>query len=445
MNNENNEQFEMIRYTWQSFNGVRSCKLIPREVYEQPESEQHLSHALGCVFIPTFIDTIPKDVAFEDKFGTLKVTPCKETLRPVPWTKNQGMVFSKFTYEDNREFEGCPRTLLQKAIDDLKQMGFDLKIGIELEFQLFKVNREKQTLEPVEEEHWHNANSIDQFSEDFIIINQYAKQMGVSVEMIHKEGGDGQFELVLKYDDVMTTLDNYHRVKEAISHHFRQKNILACFLPKVGTFGNGCHIHMSLWKDGVNITDDSNSSIGLSQESENFFAGVLNNFNALFHFLNPSPNSIKRVVPSHWAGAYRFWAHNNKEAPMRYCRSTKKNGKSSNIEIKSFDHTCNHYFAMAALIALGMKGLREEQRLPEPFKDDPGSLTKQQRERIGIEQLPMTYEERKQAIYSEEGKELNEYFGEKVIKSVLAMHDCDHEFFKDKSLEEMVWALKGRY
>jgi hypothetical protein len=38
--------------------------------------------------MPTFIDTIPKGVAFEDIFATLKVTPCKETLRPLPWTKS---------------------------------------------------------------------------------------------------------------------------------------------------------------------------------------------------------------------------------------------------------------------------------------------------------------------------------------------------------------------
>jgi glutamine synthetase len=124
----------------------------------------------------------------------------------------------------------------------------------------------------------------------------------------------------------MTTLDNYHLIKEAISHHFREKNILACFLPKVGAFGSGCHIHMSLWKDGVNITDDKNSQSGLSGESESFFAGIFNNFSALFHFLNPSNNSIRRVLPCHWVGAYKIWAHNNKEAPMRFCKTTKKNG-----------------------------------------------------------------------------------------------------------------------
>jgi glutamine synthetase len=45
------------------------------------------------------------------------------------------------------------------------------------------------------------------------------------------------------------------------------------------------------------------------------------------------------------------------------------------MEIKNFDHTCNHYFAMAAVIAIGIKGIKNGDKLPEPFLSDPGALT----------------------------------------------------------------------
>jgi len=71
---------------------------------------------------------------------------------------------------------------------------------------------------------------------------------------MHKETGPGQYEIVLKYDDVMKSVDNYILTKETIYHHFKAIGKRAVFLPKTcSDLGNGCHVHLSLWKDGFNI------------------------------------------------------------------------------------------------------------------------------------------------------------------------------------------------
>jgi glutamine synthetase len=221
--------------------------------------------------------------------------------------------------------------------------------------------------------------------------------------------------------------------------------MLALFLPKTNIYGSGCHVHMSIWKDGKNVIGDPDTKFGLSDAGENFFAGILHHYNALFHFLCPQPNSLRRVLPSHWVGAYKFWGFENKEAPLRLCSSYKVGQRYSNFEIKNFDHLANHYVALAALITCGIEGLKKNLRLPEPIEGDPGLWTEEKRQSIGLERLPTTYEERKRHIYSEAGKPLQDFFGKIVLESILSCHDEDHKFWAGKTVEEEVKTLAGRY
>jgi glutamine synthetase len=69
--------------------------------------------------------------------------------------------------------------------------------------------------------------------------------------------------------------------------------------------------------------------------------------------------------------------------------------------VKSFDHTANHYFGMAALTALGLQGIKEKLTLPPPFNDDVGLLSEEERKLQGISRLPLTFEERCAAINSD--------------------------------------------
>lgn len=130
-------------------------------------------------------------------------------------------------------------------------------------------------------------------------------------------------------------------------------------------------------------------------------AGILRHFDALFHFLCPSPNSLKRINVSSYVGAYKVWGIENKEAPLRVVIPLKPSEEGvQHFEVKSFDHTANHYFAMAALVSLGTLGLKESLRLPTPFNEDADLLTEEQRNELGITRLPLTFEERKDVINS---------------------------------------------
>jgi glutamine synthetase len=90
-------------------------------------------------------------------------------------------------------------------------------------------------------------------------------------------------------------------------------------------------------------------------------------------------------------GAYKVWGMENKEAPMRLLHPLKPTEGATNFEIKSFDHTANHYFAVAAVIAMGMRGLTHKTSLPEQYTKDADLLPEEKRNSLGIEKLPATF------------------------------------------------------
>jgi hypothetical protein len=74
-------------------------------------------------------------------------------------------------------------------------------------------------------------------------------------------------------------------------------------------------------------------------------------------------------------------------------------------------------------------------KLPEPYHGDPASLKKEERLKLGIQELPRTLKERTEAIMSEEGHPLREFFGEVLIRNILSTYEEDHYFFDGKTIE----------
>jgi len=154
----------------------------------------------------------------------------RSSLRRSPFHKNQYIVFPRLYTPDGMPFDGCPRNQLYRALEALKKMGIEMKIGVEIEFFIL---RKTNGLNPLETNPESSLTSlvtlIDDFDELYIIM----KNNGINFEIAHKECGGGQFELVLKYGDVIKTLDDYYLAKEIIAQHFKKKGYVVTYLPKV--------------------------------------------------------------------------------------------------------------------------------------------------------------------------------------------------------------------
>jgi len=244
----------------------------------------------------------------------------------------------------------------------------------------------------------------------------------------------------------MRSIDNFYLAKEVIACYFSKKGYYACFLPKVfSDCANGAHTHMSLWKNGKNITGDSNGRFGLGGEFESFLAGILKHLNALIHFMAPSPNSKRRIKPNSFCGGYKYWGRDNREAPIKVVSPMRPGDIISHFEMKSFDHTSNPYFTLAAVLACGIHGLKQKFKLPEPYDTNADGLPEAERIQRGIYPLPLTFEDQKKCIQSEDGAVLRDFFGEAMLNNVLVTHEVDINYFKNWTLQEEVNFLIEKY
>lgn len=139
-----------------------------------------------------------------------------------------------------------------------------MKIGFEIEFAILNLS-----FEAVENNCYGNSNSLDAYSKIFEDVCDTLEALSIEVLAVHKETGPGQFEIVLNYGDVMETLDNYFMAREAIKAVLRKYSLLTTFIPKSSPITtNGAHVHISIWKDGKNITTNSDSPTKMSDTTQ---------------------------------------------------------------------------------------------------------------------------------------------------------------------------------
>src|SRR5438034_10754563 len=65
---------------------------------------------------------------------------------------------------------------------------------------------------------------------------------------------------------------------------------------------------------------------------------------------------------------------------------------AANTEVKCFDESSNPYLVAGAIIAAGLSGMERNLRLPPEVTVDPGTLSSEGQERLGVRRLPESLE-----------------------------------------------------
>ena len=223
-----------------------------------------------------------------------------------------------------------------------------------------------------------------------------------------------------------------------------QHGLIASFLPKLfeDKAGSGCHLNFSLWRKAENISGDDQQTTGISLEAGAFISGILDHLPALAAVTIPSKTSYRRIRPHLWAGAFRSWGHQNREAAVRVCKN-KAGTRAGRFELKTVDATANPFMAMGAFIAAGLDGLRRNLALPQEVDTDPGLMPEDQRKARGIDLLPQDLGVAIAALRNDDV--LLNAMGPDLARSYLAVRQNEWDNLKDLSLEEEVALLAQRY
>lgn len=128
---------------------------------------------------------------------------------------------------------------------------------------------------------------------------------GLVVQQYYPESGPGQHELSVSPADGVAAADHQLLVRQTVHGVAARHGLRATFVPKPFPefAGSGCHLHLSLWREGRNAFYAPDDPLRLSPLAYRFIGGLLHHLPALMAVTTPSVNSCRRLQPGMWAGA----------------------------------------------------------------------------------------------------------------------------------------------
>lgn len=317
--------------------------------------------------------------------------PDLDTFNILPWRPQQGKVarlICDVYNPDGTPFSGSPRFILKRQLERAEKLGLTFNVGPELEFFLFQTDdKGYPTVETHDNAGYFDLGPTDQGENARREMVLVLEQMGFEIEASHHEVAPGQHEIDFRFDNALVTADRVMTFKMAIKTVAQRHGLHASFMPKpiAGINGSGMHTNMSLMKGSMNAFFDENDPLGLSLVARQYIAGVLSHIRGIAAITNPTVNSYKRLVPGFEAPVYIAWSPANRSPLIRIPAAR---GKSTRVELRSPDPTCNPYLSFAIILAAGLDGIEKAMVPPVSCEQNIFQMSAQERLDQGIGTLP---------------------------------------------------------
>jgi glutamine synthetase len=361
-------------------NGIFRGERIPATRFIlNPLASVAISDAFWVVDPETELE--PKEPGYEGwwpswdlGFGDVMVLPDLSTFRIVPWLDRTGLVLCDHFLPDGKPIEIAPRRLLRHVVERAAPIG-QPAFAAELEFFLYNETPKSlaakgyraQSLEPVTI--WPEPYGIytGTVAEQVLRpLTRHLEAFGLPVECWNPEGGAGQFEINTRFSPLPEAADHAFLFKHAVREIAFQHGMTATFMAKpLPGFGSSCHVHQSIWADGVNLLWDSDATDRLSETAKHYIGGLVSSLRDFTLLFAPNVNSYKRMMPESAAGTTATWGYENRTTGLRVLH---EDAAGCRIENRVAGADANPYLVMAACLAGGMWGIDERIAPPEPIK-----------------------------------------------------------------------------
>lgn len=372
--------------------------------------------------------------------------PDLDTFTVFPWRPQQGKVariICDVYRPDKTPFEGDPRYILRKQIEEAKKMGYTFNVGPECEFFLFHTDEDGQpTTISHEKAGYFDLGPVDlgeNARRDMVLT---LEDMGFEIEASHHEVAPAQHEIDFKYDEALKTADNIMTFKLTVKTIAKRHGLFASFMPKPksGIAGSGMHVNMSLFKDGENIFVDEKDKNGLSKEAYYFIGGIMKHMRGMTAITNPLINSYKRLVPGYEAPIFIAWSATNRSPLIRIPASR---GASTRVELRCPDPSANPYLVLAVCLAAGLDGIRNKIMPPEGVCENVFDMGEEERKRRGIDALPSDLNEAIKELEKDEFIKgvLGEHITEKYVKAKSADWTAYRAQVTEWEIEEYLYKI----
>jgi glutamine synthetase len=422
--------------------GVTRVKTVPVSLFER-------AVRFGIGLTPVFNvflvnDHITASAEVGGPTGDLRLMPDPSALRPLAAQPGWAWAPTDQYTQEGDLFPCCQRSFARNMTDRLTQLGITAKMSFELEWFVARMDGDDAV--PIHRGPAYSASvlaEVSDFARDLIVA---LEDEGVGVEQFHPEYATGQLEISVAPQDPVGAADLDVLVRQTIRGVSAGHGLKSSFAPVaiVGEVGNGGHVHFSLWEEGRNLFAGGEGPYGMAGRGEAFVAGILEELPGLVAIGCPSVASYLRLVPQHWAGAFACWGRENREAAVRFVTGMVGSRETAaNTEVKCFDESANPYLVAGALIAAGLSGIERNLRLPEEVTTDPGTLSAEELDRLGVRRLPQSLDEA--LAHLEKSDVLRDAMGPMLFNAFVAVRRAEIDLFAGMKDEEVVAAHRWRY
>jgi glutamine synthetase type III len=339
-----------IRYFLISFTdlvGTQRAKLVPTEAIGTMAK-----NGAGFAGFATWLDMTPAD---PDVFAI----PDPDSLIQLPW-KPEVAWLAADPWMNGKPVEQAPRNLLKKMKAKAAESGLQLKSGVECEF--FLISPDGASVKDSADRQAKPCYDQSALMRRYDVISEICDGMlklGWNPYQNDHEDANGQFEMNWDYGDALVTADRHAFFKYMVKSIAEKHEMRATFMPKPFSHltGNGCHVHVSLWKGDQNVFEDEQGELGVSSQGYNFIGGIIHSADALAAILNPTVNSYKRINAPRtlsgatWSPSSVTYSGNNRTHMIRI-------PEGGRFELRLADGAANPYTMQAALLAAGLDGIQ---------------------------------------------------------------------------------------
>jgi glutamine synthetase len=284
---------------------------------------------------------------------------------------------------DVDDVEFAPRTVLRRQVSLAESMGFVPSAGLEHEVTFTTPAGEPLVADGLD----YAAGGLNPLRP--LLTSVRSAVNGLGVESLRGECHPGQYEVVLGHRDALAACDDAMLqqllIRRVASEHGVRAGYLAAERPGAGS---SCHVHISL---------------SAPFPLEHFIAGVLRAAPDLTPFWAPTWNSYVRLRTADFSPRVVRWGVDDRTASVRVAGT----GASRRAEVRFAGADAQPHLVVAAILAAGLWGIREELTPPAPGE------------------LPVTPWEARAALASSELA--RELLGSPVVEAQLAHLDEEIE------------------
>jgi glutamine synthetase len=314
--------------------------------------------------------------------------PDPDSLIQLPWKPEVGWLAADL-HMHGKEVDQAPRNILRKMLKTAKDAGYTVKTGVECEY--FLVSADGEELSDKSDTQSKPCYDQSALMRRYDVISEVCDSMlelGWGPYQNDHEDANGQFEMNWDFDDALKTADRMAFFKYMMKSIAEKHGLRATFMPKpfAHLTGNGCHVHVSLWKGDKNAFDDKSDPLGLSKVAYNFIGGLIAAADEMCSITNPTVNSYKRInAPvttsgATWSPNTVTFAGNNRTHMIRV-------PGGGRFEFRLPDGAVNPYLLPAAVLAAGLDGIAKGTDPGKPLDID--MYAEGHKAPAGVKKLPL--------------------------------------------------------